>query len=118
MVPISLSYTTPGFTWASTCLQRTYDLAIYGATGFTGRLVAAHVADKLKAGQKLTVALVGRNPTKLAELKTALTLHNSSAAVLTVVHADSTDQNTGEGRGRTLNASTPQPYLLRGSWRS
>lgn len=48
--------------------------------------MAAHVADKLKGGQQLSVALVGRSPSKLTALKTALTLHNPSAAVMTVVH--------------------------------
>jgi hypothetical protein len=56
------------------------------------------VADKLKDGQKLSVALVGRSPSKLTALKTALTLHNPSAAVMTVVH---------------VRASHPPPRLRR-----
>lgn len=42
-----------------------FDLVVYGATGFTGKLVAQYLAER---GGPERIALAGRNPDKLAEV--------------------------------------------------
>ena len=42
-----------------------FDLVVYGATGFTGKLVAKYMAER---GGPERIALAGRNPDKLAEV--------------------------------------------------
>ena len=53
-------------------LSRTYDLIVFGATGYTGKLTAEHITTHLPTDLKWAVA--GRSETKLAgivnELKT------------------------------------------------
>ena len=44
--------------------ERTFDIVIFGATGFTGRLVAEHLARHHGAAARL--ALAGRDARKLA----------------------------------------------------
>ncbi|MGN6686138.1 MAG: saccharopine dehydrogenase family protein [Actinomycetales bacterium] len=51
-------------------MSRDFDLTLYGATGFVGRLVAEHLA--AHAPQGLRIALAGRNKERLREVKTGL----------------------------------------------
>lgn len=51
--------------------DRTYDVVLLGATGFTGRLVARHLATRL-AGTTTRWAIAGRSAARLAELATDL----------------------------------------------
>ena len=64
---------------ARTSLQPKYDIVLYGATGFTGQLVAAylHSVQDLQ-GQKWAIA--GRSPAKLAALANKLGAGVSSIA--------------------------------------
>ncbi|MCB9649270.1 MAG: saccharopine dehydrogenase NADP-binding domain-containing protein [Deltaproteobacteria bacterium] len=68
---------------------RTYDLILFGATGFTGRLVAEYL---LGTGTGIKWALGGRSAAKLEEVKRALAVEHPAAAVLPVVVADSLDE--------------------------
>jgi short subunit dehydrogenase-like uncharacterized protein len=47
--------------------DREFDLVLLGATGFTGRLTAEHLARRLE-GRDTTWAIAGRNPDKLQDL--------------------------------------------------
>ncbi|MGY2002516.1 saccharopine dehydrogenase family protein [Blastococcus sp. SYSU DS1024] len=49
---------------------RTYDLVVYGATGFVGRLLAAYLAEH--APQETRIALAGRSRRRLEEVRDAL----------------------------------------------
>jgi short subunit dehydrogenase-like uncharacterized protein len=51
--------------------DRTYDVVLFGATGFTGALTAEYLAAHADASTRWAVA--GRNPTKLAALRDRLT---------------------------------------------
>ncbi len=42
-----------------------FDIVVYGATGFTGRLVAEYLAQQRKAGTKVRFALAGRDQARL-----------------------------------------------------
>ena len=68
---------------------RTYDLILFGATGFTGRLVAEYL---LGTGTGIKWALGGRSAAKLEEVKRALAAEHPAAAALPVVVADSLDE--------------------------
>ena len=52
--------------------SRTYDVVVWGATGFTGRLVAEYLAEHYGADSDLRWAIAGRNPDKLAALAATL----------------------------------------------
>jgi short subunit dehydrogenase-like uncharacterized protein len=47
--------------------RREHDLVVFGATGFTGRLVAAYLARHAPAN--MSIALAGRNESKLARIR-------------------------------------------------
>jgi short subunit dehydrogenase-like uncharacterized protein len=49
--------------------QRSYDLVLFGATGYTGRLVAERIAH---AGEPVKWALAGRDRTKLEHVRADL----------------------------------------------
>jgi short subunit dehydrogenase-like uncharacterized protein len=50
--------------------ERTYDLVVFGATGFVGRLLAGYLAEHAPPGTR--VALAGRSRTRLEEVRAAL----------------------------------------------
>ena len=49
--------------------QREFDIVIYGATGFVGKLTAEYLA---RAGGTARIALAGRSPDKLAAVRASL----------------------------------------------
>ena len=51
---------------------REFDVVVWGATGFTGRLVAEYLLERYGAGADLRWALGGRNQDKLESLRAAL----------------------------------------------
>ncbi len=53
---------------AEQALPRAYDLIVYGASGFTGRLVAEHLLGTYGAKGEVRWAMAGRNTGKLAEV--------------------------------------------------
>lgn len=68
---------------------RPYDLIVFGATGFTGRLVAEYLLGH--APSELRWAVAGRNAAKLETIKAELTAEYPAAASLDVLVADSMD---------------------------
>lgn len=69
--------------------QRAYDVVLFGATGFTGRLTAEYLARSAPADCRWAIA--GRNPAKLAVVRERLAELNPACADLPVLHADATD---------------------------
>ncbi|WP_421789745.1 saccharopine dehydrogenase family protein [Hyphobacterium sp.] len=49
--------------------DRTYDIVVYGATGFTGRLVAEYLNTTYGVGGELSWAMAGRSESKLASVR-------------------------------------------------
>lgn len=64
-----------------------FDLVLYGATGFTGKLVANYLA-RHPGADRISWAIAGRNPKKLAELKASLSGRGDGPGV---VVADASD---------------------------
>jgi short subunit dehydrogenase-like uncharacterized protein len=71
--------------------QKTHDLVLWGATGFTGSLVAEHLLARCRSGEPVRWALGGRSRTRLEALREAL---GPDAAKIPVVIADSDDPDS------------------------
>lgn len=69
---------------------RRFDLVLFGATGFTGRLVAEYLA-RAAAGTSLVWALAGRSAGKLEKVRAALVDIDAACADLEIVEADALD---------------------------
>jgi short subunit dehydrogenase-like uncharacterized protein len=69
--------------------DRTYDVTLFGATGFTGALTADYLSRHVPAGSRW--ALAGRNRDKLEALRDRLAENDPASAELALLHADVTD---------------------------
>lgn len=87
--------------------SRGLDIVLYGATGFTGRLIAEHIRDAQARGLTLRWAIAGRDPNKLNSVHQQLKLPES----VTQLVADSQDSaalNNIASRTRLMiNAAGP-----------
>jgi len=70
---------------------RELDLVVFGATGFTGGLVAAYLAERLK-GSGVRWALAGRNAGKLEAVRSRVVALDSSLSTLPLLVADGADE--------------------------
>ena len=94
--------------------ERQYDLALFGATGFTGGLTAEYLAANAPEG--LSWALVGRNRGKLEAVRARLASGSPDAPVPDLIEADAADRAALDGvaesarvvdhHGRPLRRST------------
>lgn len=89
------------------------DLIVFGATGFTGRLVAEYLQTTYGSRGPLRWALAGRQPAKLAEVRDAI----GADASLPLLTADATDLQAMKGLVRQARAviTTVGPYSRYGS---
>ena len=89
-----------------------YDLILWGATGFTGKLVAEYLTKQYGVGQDLQWAIAGRNESKLAAVKNELEIPD-----LPVVLADSLDEQSLQKLASQAKVvcSTVGPYAKYGS---
>ncbi len=89
---------------------REFDIVIYGATGFVGKLTAEYLA---KAGGPARIALAGRSPERLAAVRATL---GESAADWPIVPADaSSPASLKEMAARTrVVVTTVGPYTRYG----
>lgn len=93
-------------------MSRTYDLILFGASGFTGRLVAEYLFRTYGVAEQLKWAMAGRNPEKLRAVRS--TIGNEDIPILT---ADSLDPDSLDalcGQTRVL-CTTVGPYAQYGS---
>lgn len=93
--------------------ERPFDLVLFGATGFTGRLLAQHLAT---SDLPLRWALCGRSADKLRAVRQALTDRNPACAELPILTADASDpQALAEVAQKTrVICTTVGPYLRYG----
>ena len=68
---------------------RTYDIVLFGATGFTGGLTAQYLA--AHAPRELRWAIAGRSQAKLAELKAQLSAAQPHCAAVGLIEAQLED---------------------------
>ena len=69
---------------------REHDIVLFGATGFTGRLVAEYLAHH--APKSVRWAIAGRNATKLEAVKRELVAIDATLSTLPILIADGHDQ--------------------------
>jgi saccharopine dehydrogenase (NAD+, L-glutamate forming) len=99
---------------AAAATDREFDVVVFGATGFTGELTAAYLAEHAPAGCRW--ALAGRNTAKLEAVRKRLARLDPALADLPLLHADATDPaSLREVAARTRTViTTVGPYLLYG----
>jgi short subunit dehydrogenase-like uncharacterized protein len=92
--------------------MRDYDIILFGASGFTGRLVAEYLLQRYGQDGELRWAIAGRNREKLAEVASEL-----GAPDLPVLVADGADREALDqlAVSSTVVCSTVGPYALYGS---
>jgi short subunit dehydrogenase-like uncharacterized protein len=89
-------------------MARNYDIIVFGATGFVGKLTAAYLAEHAPDGAR--IALGGRSQAKLERVRTSL---GTRAADWPLVIADSRDRDSLAklAESTTVVATTVGPYL-------
>jgi short subunit dehydrogenase-like uncharacterized protein len=90
-----------------------FDIVVYGATGFTGQLVAEYLATHYRDDPQLKWAMAGRSLDKLAKVRDAI----GAPADLALITVDSTDVPSLRAMidQTRLVISTVGPYQLYGS---
>lgn len=93
--------------------SKEYDIVIYGATGFTGRLVAEYLVNQYADDSSIKWAMAGRSAEKLAQVRDEI----GAPADTPLVVADSKDLNSIQGMLdiTKLVLTTVGPYQLYGS---
>jgi short subunit dehydrogenase-like uncharacterized protein len=91
---------------------RTYDVIVYGATGFTGKLVAEHMLAKYGAGGDTRWAIAGRSRSKLEAVRAEI----GAPDALPLVIADASDPASLGAMVRSAKTviTTVGPYQLYG----
>lgn len=95
----------------SSTAARTYDLVLFGATGFVGRLTAEYLAGAAPAGTR--IALAGRSEERLRAVRDALPPAAADWALLTADAADPAAL-AALAASTTAVATTVGPYALYG----
>jgi short subunit dehydrogenase-like uncharacterized protein len=93
-------------------MNREFDIIVFGATGFTGRLVAEYLHATYGVGAELRWAMAGRNAAKLAEVRQLI----GAPDALPLIVADAADVATLTAlvaRAKVV-ITTVGPYQLHG----
>jgi len=90
-----------------------FDIVVYGATGFTGQLVAEYLASHYKSDKQLKWAMAGRSLEKLASVRDAI----GAPADTPLIVADASDVASLKAMIEQTKSviSTVGPYQLYGS---
>lgn len=93
--------------------QHGYDVVVFGATSFVGRIVAEYMLHTFGVGEDLTWAIAGRSEQKLDALRSEL---GTMAQDLPVIVADASDESELKAlcNGTRAVISTVGPYALYG----
>ena len=92
-----------------------YDIVIWGATGFAGQLVAEHLTSHYPAAE-LSVALGGRNASKLRRLAEGLANESDREEIAIVVGDATKPASLREMAGQTkVVCTTVGPYTTYGT---
>ena len=89
-----------------TAAEREFDIVVYGATGFVGKLTAEYLA---KAGARARIALAGRSPAKLEAVRASLGETARAWPILTVDASDPATVDAMAKRTRVV-VTTVGPY--------
>ena len=94
--------------------DREYDVALFGATGYTGGLTAEYLARR--AGGSIRAALAGRDGRRLAEVRERLAQHNAAWSELPLIEADASDPDSLRRLAESTRVliTTVGPYIKYG----
>lgn len=94
--------------------QRQYDVVVWGASGFTGKLVTEYLSAQYGTGRELRWAIAGRNQAKLAAIRTELGIGPGD---LPIIVSDSFDSEAMRRLASDTKVvlSTVGPYAKYGS---
>jgi len=92
--------------------EKTYDVVVYGASGYTGRLVAEYMTKQYPNGSGTTWAMAGRNAEKLAQVRNEI----GAPADTPIVIADAENAATIDAMCKATKVvlTTVGPYQLYG----
>ena len=92
--------------------QKKYDFVIYGASGFTGKLVVEYSLEKYLNHENIIWAIAGRNLEKLENLKNKLNIPDH----IDIIHVDSDEQESIDNLVTNTKCvlTTVGPYQLYG----
>ncbi len=90
-----------------------FDIIVYGATGYTGRLVAEHLANRYGVGGEVKWAMAGRSAAKLAEVRDEIGAPKDTPLVVADAN-DAASVASMVGRAKAI-ITTVGPYQLYGS---
>src|SRR5262245_33585679 len=95
---------------------RPYDVLLWGATGYTGRLVAEFLLTRYGVGAKLNWALGGRNRGKLESVRGDLEAVHPGASKLPILIGDAADRASLDAlvRQTRVVCTTVGPYAVHG----
>ncbi len=98
-------------------MTRELQVVVWGATGFTGRLVAENLCERYGAGGEVRWGIAGRSAQKLEVLRRDLAEIDPAASRLALIVADSDDAGSLEAMAARADVvcSTVGPYALYGS---
>ncbi len=96
--------------------DRTFDVVLWGATGFTGRLVAEYLVRRHGAAAALRWAIGGRSRDKLEAVRAGLAAIDPAAGDLPILVGDSADRASLDGVARATRVvcSTVGPFARHG----
>jgi short subunit dehydrogenase-like uncharacterized protein len=90
-----------------------FDIIVYGATGYTGRLVAEYLAQRYGVGGEVKWAMAGRSATKLAEVRDLIGAPKETPLVVADAEKPA-DLEAMVGRAKAI-ITTVGPYQLYGN---
>jgi len=89
-----------------------FDIIVYGASGFTGRLVAEYIAKRNSAGAEISWAMAGRSEKKLESVRDEMGVPADTPLV--VADSDDADSLDAMAKRAKVIITTVGPYQLYG----
>ena len=93
--------------------EREFDVIVFGASGYTGKLVAEYMGKEYGNDESIRWAIAGRNKDKLSSVKKDLNLNER----VSIIEVDSTNKDSLDSMTSSANCilTTVGPYQLYGS---
>ena len=93
--------------------EREFDVIVFGASGYTGRLVAEYMGKEYGNDESIRWAIAGRNKDKLSSIKKDLNLNER----ISIIEVDSTNKDSLDSMTSSAKCilTTVGPYQLYGS---